>query len=379
MIIGFLSEKDTLETRIALIPEHIKKIKKSENDKIYVESGYGEKLGFTNGEYEKNGATIVKTAKEILETSDCIVKVGKFYNEELELMKKGKFIIGMLNPYFETELIKNIKNKKIDAFSLEFIPRTTYAQKMDILSSQASIAGYGAVIQASMHNKKILPMMMTPAGTINPSKVFIIGVGVAGLQAIATAKRLGARVEAFDTRPAVEEQVKSLGAKFVKIDLGKMGESKAGYAVELTKEQLQLQQKEMEKACITSDVVITTAKLFGKKAPILITKDVVSKMKKGSIIIDLAAETGGNVEGSKLNEIVDINGVTIVGCDDLARMYPIHSSQMFSGNIKSLLEDIIKVEDGKSSIDYENEIVKAGLIIKNGEITNNSIKEKVGE
>lgn len=379
MIIGFIKEKDIMETRIALIPEHIKKIIKKEDIKIYIEKDYGEKIGYKDEEYIKKGAEVKATAQEIIKNSDCIVKVGKIYEDELELMEKGKIFIGMLNPYNEIELIKKIKEKGVNAFSLEFIPRTTYAQKMDVLSSQASIAGYAAVTLGAMHNKKIFPMMMTPAGTINPSKVFVIGVGVAGLQAIATAKRLGARVEAFDTRPAVEEQVKSLGAKFIKIDIGKTAEEKSGYAAELTEEQLRMQQLEMEKACISADVVITTAKLFGKKAPLLIKKEVVEKMRYGSVIVDLAAETGGNVEGVEVDKILNINGVKLIGCSEPAKMYPIHSSQMYSGNISALLEDIILIVNEKSEFNYENDIFKSGLIIKDGEITNKSIKEKAGE
>ncbi|MCL2068972.1 MAG: NAD(P)(+) transhydrogenase (Re/Si-specific) subunit alpha, partial [Oscillospiraceae bacterium] len=248
--------------------------------------------------------------------------------------------------------------------------------KMDIQSSQMSLAGYYAVILAASRLPKIFPMMMTPSGTISPARVFVIGVGVAGLQIIATAKRLGARVEAFDTRPVVEEQVKSLGAKFVKIDLGEMGQTDQGYAKELTPEQVELQRKGQAKVCAQSDIVITTAKVFGRKAPLLLTKDMVSQMKPGSIIIDMAVKTGGNVEGSDPNkDVVLENGVTIIGGDGLERFVPRDASGMFSGNIFAFLEHFWDAENKTLKIDTSDEIMAGCLITSDRQIIHERFKD----
>lgn len=257
------------------------------------------------------------------------------------------------------------------------IPRTTLAQKMDVQSSQTSLAGYVAVLNAASHLPKILPMMVTPAGTINPARVFIIGVGVAGLQAIATAKRLGARVDAFDTRPVVEEQVKSLGASFVKIDLGEMGQTSQGYAKELTPEQIAKQQEVQAKVCEKSNIVITTAKVFGRKAPRLITKDVLDRMQPGSIVVDMAVLTGGNVEGSKFGEnVVTQNGVTIMSGDLLERQVPYDASKMFSGNITAFLTHFYNKETKEFEINLEDEIMKGCLLTKGGKIIHERFIEK---
>ena len=257
---------------------------------------------------------------------------------------------------------------------MEMIPRTTIAQKMDALSSQANLAGYVTVILAAERINKILPMMMTPAGTITPARVFVIGAGVAGLQAIATAKRLGARVEAFDTRPVVEEQVQSLGAKFVKIDLGETGQTKDGYAKALTPEQIQKQREGMAKVCANADIVITTAQLFGRKAPIILTKDMLNQMKPGSIVVDMAVESGGNVEGSKVNEEIDINGVTIIGLGNLPGRVAVHASQMYSSNLTNLLESYWDQEQKIFNLKLEDEIIKGCLITHDGKIVNEMIK-----
>jgi len=246
---------------------------------------------------------------------------------------------------------------------------------MDILSSQASLAGYYAVILAASRLPKIFPMMMTPSGTISPARVFIIGVGVAGLQAIATAKRLGARVEAFDTRPVVEEEVKSLGAKFVKIDLGEMGQTEQGYAKELTPEQVELQRQGQAKVCAHSDIVITTAKVFSRKAPLIVTKDMTDLMKPGSIIVDMAVKTGGNVEGSSPDEDVILdNGVMIINGDSLERAVPKDASNMFSGNIFAFLEHFWDAENKTFKLDYEDEIMKSCLITSNRQIVHERFK-----
>jgi NAD(P) transhydrogenase subunit alpha len=264
---------------------------------------------------------------------------------------------------------------EISAVSMEFIPRITIAQKMDSLSSQASLAGYAAVMLAAGKLDKILPMMMTPAGTIAPARVFVIGAGVAGLQAIATAKRLGARVEAFDTRPVVEEQVQSLGAKFVKVDLGETGQTKDGYAKALTAKQLEKQRKVMADHAALADIVITTAQVFGKRAPIIITKDMIKKMKPGSVIVDLAASSGGNVEGVKLDKEVVIDGITILGPENIAGTIPITASQMYSNNVVNFIEHFWDAEKKEFNLDLEDEIIKSALITHDKKIVNDTIKK----
>ena len=246
---------------------------------------------------------------------------------------------------------------------------------MDALSSQANLAGYVAVVLAAQRLDKIFPMLMTPAGTISPARVFIIGAGVAGLQAIATAKRLGARVEAFDTRPVVEEQVQSLGAKFIKIDLGETGQTKDGYAKALSSEQMEKQRQGMAKVCSQSDVVITTAQLFGRRAPIVLTKEMVSQMHPGSIIVDMAVESGGNVEGSKLNEEVVVNGVRIMGLGNLPGRVATHASQMFSSNLHSLVEEYWDKDEKIFKLKLDDEIIKGCLITHQGQVVNEMLKK----
>jgi NAD(P) transhydrogenase subunit alpha len=291
-----------------------------------------------------------------------VLRLRKPPEDEVALLKKGAIHISYLDPFNEKGLIDKFVESGINAFSMEMIPRTTLAQKMDALSSQASLAGYVAVIEAMKHSDKIFPMMMTPAGTIQPSRVFIIGAGVAGLQAIATAKRMGAKVEAFDTRPVVEEQVKSLGAKFVKVDLGETGQTKDGYAKALTEEQLAKQREVMAKHVALSDVVITTAKLFGRKAPIIVTKEMISKMKKGSVLVDLAVDTGGNIEGSEVDKIVDIDGVFIIGLENFPGEVPVHASQMYSSNLFNFIDEFWDDESKSFNLDRENELIAGSLI-----------------
>jgi NAD(P) transhydrogenase subunit alpha len=258
---------------------------------------------------------------------------------------------------------------------MEMIPRTTLAQKMDALSSQASLAGYVAVIKAADRLDQIIPMMMTPAGTLSPARIFVIGAGVAGLQAIATARRLGARVEAFDTRPVVEEQVQSLGAKFIKVDLGETGQTKDGYAKALTEEQLAKQREAMAQHCALSDIVITTAKLFGRKAPIIITADMVKGMKPGSVIVDLAAGSGGNVEGTVADQEVVVDGVRIIGIDNLPGEVAAHASQMYASNQANLLSHFWDAEKKAPDLDSEDEILAGCLIVKDGEIVHPGIQK----
>lgn len=371
MLIGIPKETHPGETRTAIIPVSVEKLVKK-GAQIAIESGLGRSIDIEDGEYTKAGAQI-KSREEILKSSDIVLRLRKPPADEVAKLKKSAIHISFLDPFNEISLVDALASNHISAISMEMIPRTTLAQKMDALSSQASLSGYVAVILAAERLNKVFPMMMTPAGTITPSRVFIIGAGVAGLQAIATAKRLGARVEAFDTRPVVEEQVQSLGAKFIKIDLGETGQTKDGYAKALTPEQLEKQRQGMAKVCASADVVITTAQLFGRKAPIIVTKDMVQQMKPGSVIVDMAIESGGNVEGAKLNEEVIINGVRIIGLSNLPGRVAAHASQMYSSNLTSFLESYWNKETKIFDLNIEDEIIKGCLVTHAGKIVNEMV------
>ncbi|MCB1026082.1 MAG: NAD(P) transhydrogenase subunit alpha, partial [Acidobacteria bacterium] len=312
MIIGVPKEDGKVENRSAIVPNDVKRLVRL-GASVQVENGLGTKAGFSDQEYLDAGAAVVEDPTAILQSSDIILRIRKPAKDQIPKIKKGSIHVSFLDPFNEKELIEELRANDVTAISMEMIPRTTLAQKMDALSSQANLAGYVMVILACQKLPSIMPMMMTPAGTLKPATVFVIGAGVAGLQAIATAKRLGAKVVAFDTRPVVAEQVHSLGAKFLDIDLGEMAQTKDGYAVELTPDQIALQKAGQKKQIADSDVVITTAQVFGRKPPVLVTKDMVSEMKAGSVIVDMAAESGGNVEGSVAGETIELDGVTIIG------------------------------------------------------------------
>lgn len=367
-------ETDPRETRTPLIPDDVKKLTAMGYELTAV-SGTGEKSGFSDEAYVKAGAKIVSSNEEGYKGAEIILRIMK--PESIEGIESGAMHLSYLDPFNEKELLNKMKDAGIRAVSLEMIPRTTLAQKMDVQSSQTSLAGYVAVLNAAAKLPKILPMMVTPSGTINPARVFVIGVGVAGLQAIATAKRLGARVDAFDTRPVVEEQVKSLGASFVKIDLGEMGQTDQGYAKELTPEQVAKQQEAQAKVCERSNIVITTAKVFGRKAPLLIKKDVLDRMQPGSIVVDMAVSTGGNVEGSKLFEnVVTDNGVTIMSGDLLERQVPYDASKMLSGNFTAFLTHFYNKESKELDVNLEDEIMRGCLLTQGGEIIHERFKER---
>ncbi|MBR3447756.1 MAG: NAD(P) transhydrogenase subunit alpha [Oscillospiraceae bacterium] len=365
-------ETDPRETRVALIPDDIKKLI-GMGFSFKVVRGAGIKSGVSDAAYEKAGAVLIDKEEQGYD-SEIVLRILK--PQSADGLKKDTLHLSYLDPFNEKALLKEFAEKGIQAVSLEMIPRTTLAQKMDVQSSQTSLAGYVAVVNAAARLPKILPMMVTPSGTINPARVFIIGVGVAGLQAIATAKRLGARVDAFDTRPVVEEQVKSLGASFVKIDLGEMGQTDQGYAKELTPEQIKKQQEAQAKVCERSNIVITTAKVFGRKAPRLIGKDVIDRMQPGSIIVDMAVSTGGNVEGSRLfEEVVTDNGVIIMSGDYLERQVPFDASKMLSGNFTAFLTHFYNKEQGEFVVNLEDEIMRGCLLTKGGAIIHDRFKE----
>jgi NAD(P) transhydrogenase subunit alpha len=377
MQITVLKETETFETRVALNPDAVKKLIKMKFD-VAVESGAGLHAGASDADYEAAGAKVSKDRAALLESANLLLTVNRPRAEDSARLKKGAIVIGLLRPFDDVQDLKPMIDRGVSAFTMELIPRSTIAQKMDALSSQASLAGYFAVIIAQERLNRIFPMMTTPAGTISPSRVFIIGAGVAGLQAIATARRLGARVEAFDVRPEVEEQIKSLGAKFVKVDLGETSGTAQGYAKQLTEEQLNKQREVMARQCAVSDVVITTAQVFGRKAPLIVTADMVSAMKPGSVVVDLAVETGGNVEGSKLNEEIVVNGVHIVGIAQLARYVPVHSSQVYASNLASFIEHIVNKETQQIDFGSGEEILKSCLVFHNNEVRNETIKKLLG-
>ena len=373
MQIGVPRELHPDEYRVAIIPADAKKLVQA-GAEVLVETDVGVGSGFSSADYGEAGAKILNDRKELLARSDLILRLRKPDLTEVETLKKGCIHISYLDPFNESELIEAFRRQEISAISMEMIPRTTRSQKMDALSSQANLAGYAMVLLAAAKLPRIFPMMMTPAGTLKPANVFVIGVGVAGLQAIATAKRLGARVTAFDTRAVVAEQVRSLGAKFLDIDLGETGETKQGYAVQLTPEQLKKQQEGQKKQISESDVVITTAQVFGRKPPVLVTRDMIDQMQPGSVIVDMAAETGGNVEGSAPGETVVVDGVTIIGDGNWSNLVARDASHMYSSNLSNLIDEFWDADRGAMVLNFEDDILQGCVITHQGEIVNETIK-----
>lgn len=371
-------ETNPKEARVPIIPPDVDKLVKL-GAEVEVETGLGATIRVPDEDYAGAGAKIVNNRHALLTETDMVLRLRPPELDDVKELPPGVIHISYLDPFFNKSLIEALAAQNVNAICMEMIPRTTIAQKMDALSSQASLGGYVAVIIASERLDKAFPMMMTPAGTLAPARVFIIGAGVAGLQAIATAKRLGARVEAFDTRPVVAEQVKSLGAKFVEVDLGDTGQTTQGYAKQLTAEQLALQQQAMAKHCAQADVVITTAQVFGRRAPRIITKEMVAGMKPGSIVIDMAVETGGNVEGSKVDDEVEINGVRIVGLANLPGRVAGHASQMYSSNLRNLLEHFWSKEKKSFVLNLEDEIIDESLVTKDKTIRSEMLRQRYAE
>ena len=363
------------ESRAPLTPDAVAKLVKL-GAQVEVEAGLGTAAGFADEAYTKAGATIASDRKALISSGDIVLRLRKPPVEEIAWLKQGAIHASLLDPFNEKELVQKFAEHGVSAISMEFIPRTTRAQKMDVLSSQANLGGYVAVIQAASHVNKIFPMMTTAAGTILPAKVFIIGAGVAGLQAIATAKRLGAKVTAYDTRPVVEEQVKSLGAQFLKIDLGETGQTKEGYAKALTEEQIQKQRDAMKKTCGDSDIVITTAQVFGRRAPILVTNEMLDAMKPGSAVIDMAVESGGNVEGVVYDQVTDRKGVKIVGVANLPARVPLHASQVYAANLVALVEEFWDKKEKTFVLKLDDEIIKGCLFTHGGKIVNEKLIAK---
>jgi NAD(P) transhydrogenase subunit alpha len=364
------------ETRVAVIPDGVARLVKL-GAEVEVEAGLGQEAGFSDDAYTAAGARLAADRRSLLSAADLLLRLHKPAVEEVSLLKSGCIHVSFLDPFAASDLVLQLARHGISALSLEMIPRITRAQKMDVLSSQANLAGYMAVLLAATHARKIFPMMTTAAGTIAPAKVLVLGAGVAGLQAIATARRLGAKVSAFDTRPVVEEQVKSLGAAFVKIDLGETGQTKDGYAMALTEEQLARQRTGLQKVCAESDIVITTAQVFGRKAPVIVTRDMLAAMKPGSAVVDGAVESGGNVEDTPAGKVEIRQGVTIVALANLAGRVPLHASQVLSGNLTGLVEEFWDKGTKSFALKLDDEILKGCLLTHGGEVCHADLKARL--
>ena len=375
MIVGVLKEVSDGENRVAVTPQTVKDLLKSGLE-VHIQAGAGESSFITDSDYENSGAKIIADASSILSNSDLTIKVATATLDEIDQLKNGSAYISFIQTTRETEAVKKLTQKNISAFSMHLIPRTTLAQSMDALSSQANVAGYKAVITGAMHLPVYMPLLMTAAGTIPPAKVLIIGAGVAGLQAIATAKRLGAQVEAFDVRPEVKEQVESLGAKFVEVaSKTEEGVGEGGYAKETSDDYKEKQQALMKEHISKSDLVITTALIPGKPAPLLIPSSMVEAMKKGSVIIDLAAENGGNCQDTVAGEVKNINGVTIDGTLNFPSTMQVHSSQLYAKNISTFISHMTK--EGAIEIDMEDEIISGSIFTHQGKITHEPTQQAV--
>jgi len=375
MKLAVLKERRPGEARVAATPESVKKLKGLGLD-VTIESGAGSKARFADNDYLAQGATIAPDAAAALKDADIILKVRSPEADEIAQMKRGAVLAALLAPYTERDAIDRLAAQGVDAFAMEFLPRISRAQSMDVLSSQANLAGYKAVIDAAAQFGRAMPMMMTAAGTIAPARVLIMGVGVAGLQAIATARRLGAIVSATDVRPATKEQVESLGATFVAVidDEFKQAETTAGYAKEMSKEYQAKQAALIAETIRKQDIVITTALIPGRKAPVLVTEEMVKSMKPGSIIVDLAVEQGGNCPLSKPDEVIEIYGVTIMGYTNLPARLAVDTSSLYARNLFNFVALIVDKKTGALALDWNDEIVKGAGLTHDGQIVNPALK-----
>lgn len=373
-VIAVTKERRVGETRVAAVPETVKKLTAA-GFSVVVEAGAGLAAAYPDADYEAAGATLAKTAKDALGKADVLFKVRSPEPDEITALKKGAIVVALLNPYQDKATLDALAAQGATAFAMEFVPRITRAQVMDALSSQANLAGYRAVIEAAEAYGRALPMMMTPAGTIAPAKVFVMGVGVAGLQAIATARRLGAVVTATDVRPATKEQVESLGGKFIAVEDEefKAAETAGGYAKEMSAEYQAKQAALISEHIRKQDIVITTALIPGRPAPKLVSAEQVASMRPGSVIVDLAVEQGGNVAGSKPGEVVETGGVKILGIPNLPGRVATDSSALYARNLTAFAE-LLKDKEGAFAPDYEDEILKAALVVKDGAITHPALK-----
>ena len=363
------------ESRVALIPDVVSRLV-DRGFEILVESGAGDRAYFTDEQYEAAGASVLADTARVWSEADAIVKVAPPAEAEIAQMRSGSVVIGFCNPLGAPETIAQLADRGVTTFAMELIPRTSRAQSMDALSSQAGLAGYNAVLLAASSLPKFFPMLTTAAGTIRPAKVFVIGAGVAGLQAIATSRRLGAVVEAFDIRPAVKEEVQSLGAKFVEVKLEEETVAAGGYAREISDDSKRRTQETIADRVAQSDVVITTAQVPGKVAPRIVTDAMIAAMKPGSVVVDLAANQGGNCEGSESGRTVFRHGVTIVGAENLPATMPVHASQTYAKNIATLLQ-LAQGENGEFALDFDDDIIDSACITHAGEIRNDRVRSLV--
>ncbi|MDF5722196.1 MAG: Re/Si-specific NAD(P)(+) transhydrogenase subunit alpha [Rhizonema sp. PD37] len=376
MRIAVAKEIEVSERRVALTPDAVSRLVK-QGLEVWVERGAGERAFFTDSAYEAAGATIGDTAA-VWSEADILLKVSPPQEKEngqpeIEMLREGSVLMAFLNPLGNPDLARQLAERKVTSFSMELIPRTTRAQSMDALSSQASIAGYKAVLIGAAALPKYFPMLTTAAGTIAPAKVFVMGAGVAGLQAIATARRMGSMVEAFDIRPAVKEEVQSLGAKFVEVKLEEQTTAAGGYAKEISEASKQRTQEVVTEHVKNADVVITTAQVPGRKAPVLVTEEMAAQMKPGSVIVDLAAEQGGNCACTEPGKDIVWNGITIIGPINLPSSMPVHASQLYSKNLTSLMQLLIK--DKALQLNFADDIIDSACVTHAGEIRNSRVRD----
>jgi NAD(P) transhydrogenase subunit alpha len=361
------------EHRVALVPDTATRLIAAKLD-VAIQTGAGAEAFIPDDAYQAAGAKLVSHAADLLQDAQVVLKVQAPMPSEVTLLAKGSLLISFLQPATQGDIVKALASRGVTAFSLELLPRISRAQSMDALSSQASAAGYKAVLMAGERLGKFFPMMMTAAGTVAPARVLVMGAGVAGLQAIATARRLGAVVSAYDVRPAVKEEVQSLGATFIELQL-EAQEGEGGYAREQSEEFLRKQRELIGEHVARSDVVITTAAVPGRRAPLLVTGDMVRGMRPGSVIVDLASETGGNVELTRAGEDVDVDGVTIIGTRNIPSTMPLATSQLYARNVANLLLHLVK--DGAINLDFEDEITKGACLTFDGEIVNERARQMV--
>lgn len=380
MIIGVPRESSPHERRVALVPAVVPVLIKA-GLKVLVERGAGESAGYSDASYEQQGAGLAPDAVQLLSAAEILVQVNSLdlltNSTILKTLRRDQILIGLLNPLGASEAVRNLAAAGVTSFALELLPRISRAQTMDALTSMATISGYKAVLVAAGLLGKMFPMMITAAGTITPARVFVVGAGVAGLQAIATSHRLGAIVQAYDVRPAVKEQVESLGGKFVELELESKGaETATGYAKDMGEDFYRRQREMMARAVAESDVIITTAAIPGKKAPVLITAGAIEGMRPGSIIVDLAAESGGNCELTQAGKTLEVHGVSIIGPVNLPSSVPYHASQMYARNVTAFLLNLVK--NGELQLNLEDEIIRGTLLTLAGEVTNAQVRQSLG-
>lgn len=372
MKLAIAREVEAGERRVALVPDAVARLVK-QGVEVWVQAGAGAKSFFSDLAYEEVGAKIIADTGMLWRDADVVVKIGALQESEVHQLREGGVFIGFLNPLANPALVQRLADRHVTAFSMEMIPRTSRAQSMDALSSQANVAGYKAVLIAAAALPKYFPMLTTAAGTIRPAKVLVMGAGVAGLQAIATARRLGAVVEAFDIRPETKEQVQSLGAKFVDVELKEETVATGGYAKELSEAAKEHTRQVLTQHVSNADAVITTAQVPGRKAPILVTREMVSQMKPGSVIVDLAADRGGNCECTEGGKEVEWNGVNVIGTINLPSSMPVHASETYSKNILALLQ--LMVKDKELNLNFEDDIIAGACVARNGEISNERVRD----